>query len=76
LATSWTNWLSEAIRTSVLIALAYALGRLVLRGAMRVNYTRKILYFTALLVPLAPFPFLPFRGGAVFAAFAVLELAA
>jgi dolichol kinase len=64
LAGSWANfWLSEAIRTLVLLALAYALGRFVLRGAMRVNYTRKILHFALFFVPLTLYPWLPFRGG-------------
>jgi phytol kinase len=73
LESSWTNyWLSEAIRSAALFALAYALGTQVLRGRIRVNYTRKVLHFTLFFVPLALYGSLPYRGGADTALFSSL----
>ena len=61
---SWTNfWLSEAIRNAVQLALAYALGLWVLRGGIRVNYTRKVLHFALFFVPIGLITWLPYRGG-------------
>jgi len=42
---------------------AYVLGLWVLRGGIRVNYTRKILHFTLFFTPLVLYEWLPFPGG-------------
>jgi dolichol kinase len=55
-------WLSEAARTFVLFAAAYACGLWVLRRGVRVNYTRKILHFLLFFVPLTLGAWLPFQG--------------
>jgi len=55
-------WLNELIRTAILFLTAWLLGLWVLRGGIRVNYTRKILHFTLFLVPLALASALPFEG--------------
>ncbi len=74
---SWTNfWLSEAIRNAVQLALAYGLGLWVLRGGVRVNYTRKILHFALFFVPLGLMNWLPYRGGIDTALFSSLTFLA
>jgi phytol kinase len=55
-------WLSEAIRSAALFGVAWLLGRWVLRGGIRVNYTRKILHFILFFVPPALVSVLPFDG--------------
>lgn len=55
-------WLIEAIRTAVLFLAAFVLGLWVLRGGIRVNYTRKILHFLLFFVPLTLAAYLPYPG--------------
>ncbi|HYN11124.1 MAG TPA: hypothetical protein VET51_00585 [Burkholderiales bacterium] len=55
-------WLIEATRTAVLFLAAFFLGLWVLRGGIRVNYTRKILHFLLFFVPLTLAAYLPYPG--------------
>lgn len=55
-------WLIEATRTAVLFLAAFFLGLWVLRGSIRVNYTRKILHFLLFFVPLTLAAYLPYPG--------------
>lgn len=53
-------WLNEIIRTAVLFVTAYLLGLWVLRGGIRVNYTRKIQHFVLFFVPMVLAAYIPF----------------
>src|SRR5262245_59936936 len=53
-------WLNEIIRTAALFAVGYPLGLWVLRGGVRVNYTRKIQHFLLFLLPMVLASYIPF----------------
>ncbi len=55
-------WLIEVTRTAVLFLAAFFLGLWVLRGGIRVNYTRKVLHFLLFFVPLTLAAYLPYPG--------------
>lgn len=55
-------WIGEGIRTVVLFATAFLLGRWVLTRGVKVNYTRKIFHFTLFFLPIYLTSVLPYEA--------------
>jgi dolichol kinase len=53
-------WANEIIRTAVLFVAAWLLGLWVVRGGIRVNYTRKIQHFILFFLPMVLATYIPF----------------